>query len=51
MKLSNEALPQREIERHVLHRKDAEGAEMIDLFSLPLRRRQRKMFMPFGQHK
>jgi hypothetical protein len=32
MKLSNEALPQREIERHVFHRKDAEGAEMIDLF-------------------
>jgi hypothetical protein len=37
------------IERKVFHRRDAEHAEMIHLFSLPLRRRQRKMVMPFGQ--
>jgi hypothetical protein len=38
------------IERHIFHRKVAKSAEMIDLFSLPLRRRQRKMLMPFGQY-
>jgi len=37
------------IERKVFHRRDAENTEMIHLFSLPLRGRQRKMFMPFGQ--
>jgi len=37
------------IERKVFHHRDAENTEMIDLFSLPLRRRQRKMVMPFGQ--
>jgi hypothetical protein len=37
------------IEWKVFHRRDAEHAEMIDLFSLPLRRRQRKIVMPFGQ--
>ncbi len=35
------------MERKVFHRRDAEHAEMIHLFSLPLRRRQRKMLMPF----
>jgi hypothetical protein len=37
------------IEWKVFHRRDTEDTEMIDLFSLPLRRRQRKMLMPFGQ--
>ena len=37
------------IEWKVFHRRAAEHAEMIHLFSLPLRRRQRKMLMPFGQ--
>jgi hypothetical protein len=37
------------IERQPFHRKGAKNAEMIHLFSLPLRRRQRKMLMPFGQ--
>jgi hypothetical protein len=37
------------IEWKVFHRRDAEHAEMIHLFSLPLRRRQRKIVMPFGQ--
>jgi len=35
------------IEWKVFHRRDAEHAEMIYLFSLPLRRRQRKTVMPF----
>jgi len=35
------------IEWKLFHRKDAKHAEMIHLFSLPLRRRQRKMLMPF----
>ncbi len=37
------------IEWKVFHRRAAEHAEMIHLFSLPLRRRQRKMLMPSGQ--
>jgi len=37
------------IEWKVFHRRAAEHAEMIHLFSLPLRRRQRKIVMPFGQ--
>jgi hypothetical protein len=37
------------MEQKVFHRKDAEYTEMIHLFSLPLRRRQRKTVMPFGQ--
>jgi len=37
------------IEWKAFHRRDAEHAEMIHLFSLPLRRRQRKIIMPFGQ--
>ena len=37
------------IELKVFHRRDAEHTEMIHLFSLPLRRRQRKIVMPFGQ--
>jgi hypothetical protein len=37
------------IERKVFHRRDAENTEMRYLFSLPLRGRQRKMLMPFGQ--
>jgi hypothetical protein len=37
------------IERKVFHRRDAEHTEMIHLFSLPLRRRQRKIVMPFGK--
>ena len=37
------------IEWKVFHRRAAEHAEMIHLFSLPLRRRQRKIVMPSGQ--
>jgi hypothetical protein len=37
------------IEWKVFHRRDTEDTEMIHLFSLPLRRRQRKMLMPSGQ--
>jgi len=37
------------IESKAFHRRDAEHAEMTHLFSLPLRRRQRKIIMPFGQ--
>jgi hypothetical protein len=37
------------IEWNAFHRRDAEHAEMTNLFSLPLRRRQRKIIMPFGQ--
>jgi hypothetical protein len=37
------------IEWKVFHRRDAKHAEMIHLFSLPLRRRQRKTVVPFGQ--
>jgi hypothetical protein len=37
------------IEWKAFHRRAAEHAEMIHLFSLPLRRRQRKIVMPSGQ--
>ena len=37
------------IEWKVFHRRDVEQAEITRFFSLPLRRRQRKIIMPFGQ--
>jgi len=49
MILAKLCLKPMKIEWKLFHRRDAEHAEMIHLFSLPLRRRQRKMLMPFGQ--
>jgi hypothetical protein len=48
MELAKLGLKSMKIEWKVFHRRGAEHAEMIHLFSLPLRRRQRKMLMPFG---
>jgi len=48
---TSEALPQTDENRmeSISHRRDAEHTEMIHLFSLPLRRQQRKMDMPLRQ--
>jgi len=43
----NLLLEQMNVKRHIFHRKGAKQAEIIHRFSLPLRRRQRKMLMPF----